>query len=261
MKRDQLSGTDPLTVFIMRTREHSQTVSEELPESYALLTQVATLYREVIDYMARPSVGPTDESHRQGIKLFFNRSNGAFLLAAQTALSGLVPDTCGITRACLEAAAYGHFVASDGSNLTLWQNRGNSEDDKRAFRKQFTWVNVSQAVRHRDSLAADTLEAQYEKTIDYGGHPNRGAIAPFISYTESARCYDVITDSRQHLLTATHFVCSCGMQAIFLALLTFDETRAMFEPRWELLMERILEYRRQAVHSSPIESDSSHDVT
>lgn len=108
---------------------------------------------------------------------FILRSHSAYLTAVNAVMSGQLHELHPLLRACLEQASYGHFL-SNQTRWERWMQRHDlsSRSQKDKWRKEFSHGNVARNLRETRPDLGDTYNDLYERTIDYGAHPNeRGA--------------------------------------------------------------------------------------
>jgi hypothetical protein len=99
------------------------------------------------------------------------RAFGSYRSAAMLSLS-LPTDSFPLQRSCLESAGYAQLIAVTPELSKLWLMR--NEDEK--SRKRFTNAAVRDAIEAADPQLAKIYQELYERTIDFGAHPNEKAI-------------------------------------------------------------------------------------
>jgi hypothetical protein len=108
--------------------------------------------------------------------LLLLRSHSAFRAACRLAMSGQISDALPSMRACLEYALYALHINSNPPQGELWIRRHDDDASLRAVRREFTYSNVIKTLRLRNAALCSTIEVLYERTIDFGGHPNERAV-------------------------------------------------------------------------------------
>ena len=109
---------------------------------------------------------------------FLLRSHAAYLAAVSAVMAGQLHELQALLRVCLEQAGYGHFIGGDQARWERWMNRHepSTRSQKEKWAKEFTNGNVSRTLQKSDAKLASIYKMLYDRTIDYGGHPNeRGA--------------------------------------------------------------------------------------
>jgi hypothetical protein len=95
--------------------------------------------------------------------------------AVRLALSGQVPEAFMVLRGCLENALYGFYVTRKSLSQEIWLRRHDDEESKKKVRREFKISNLLKLLGKDDKKLRDTVSDLYEKTIDFGGHPNEKA--------------------------------------------------------------------------------------
>lgn len=103
---------------------------------------------------------------------FLLRSHSAYRAAAGAAMAGQLFEAQALLRLCLEHAAYGHYIGGDNALWERWMRRHDSEDHRKAVRKEFTAAKVEKKLQAADASLATAYKTLYERLIDFGAHPN-----------------------------------------------------------------------------------------
>lgn len=105
--------------------------------------------------------------------VFFIRSHAAFRAACEHTAATQIADSYPLIRACLEYAAYALYLCKNPDLIMTWLNRNESDDNKKAVRKEFTFARIRSAIAKVDPKLAYTFQELYERTVDLGAHPNQ----------------------------------------------------------------------------------------
>lgn len=81
-------------------------------------------------------------------------------------------DSYPLQRSCLESAGYAMLMASTPELDKRWLNRDEDEDVK----NQFSNRRVREAIKAKDEKVATAYQGLYERTIDFGAHPNEKSV-------------------------------------------------------------------------------------
>lgn len=84
----------------------------------------------------------------------------------------LPTDSFPLQRSCLESSGYAQLIAVTPELSKLWLTR--EEDEK--SRRRFTHGAVRDAIGSADAYLAKVYQTLYERTIDFGAHPNEKAV-------------------------------------------------------------------------------------
>ena len=108
--------------------------------------------------------------------MFLSRAHSAYLSATGAVLAGQLFESQSLLRVCLESAAYGYFVNDDHERFERWLNRHGDADARKAVRNEFTHGKVSNALAAADATLGKIYKELYDRTIDYGAHPNERGV-------------------------------------------------------------------------------------
>jgi hypothetical protein len=89
-----------------------------------------------------------------------------------------LPETFVLLRSCLEYAAYGLHLNANPSLGETWLKRHDDAAALKAMKKAFLGPEVEQTIVAKDKELGPVYKDLYERTIDFGGHPNlRGVVS------------------------------------------------------------------------------------
>lgn len=108
--------------------------------------------------------------------LLLLRSHSAFRGACRLSMSGQVPDAFPVLRACLEYALYALHINANGALGEVWLRRHDDAASLRRVRQEFTHAAVMGTLQARDRSLQPIIQQLYERSIDFGAHPNERAI-------------------------------------------------------------------------------------
>lgn len=112
------------------------------------------------------------------------RAHATFRTAVQLALSGQLAEAYMVSRGALEMALYGHHINLNPALYSVWLGRVSSAQGRAESKKKFKMVDVMKSLKARDSALAALVSEMYERTIDYGGHPNAGSVLGALEYVD-----------------------------------------------------------------------------
>jgi hypothetical protein len=158
---------DPLSKFIQDTIGNTYATFHNLKTPYNRLNDIHIVFAKIVDNI--------DRTPDWFAAFFLVRSHSAFLGATRLALSGQVPEAYMVLRGCLESALYGLYVARNPGSQETWLRRHDDEARKKEVRKKFKISNLLNLLEKTDKKLRDIAGDLYERTIDYGGHPNERA--------------------------------------------------------------------------------------
>jgi len=160
-------GDDPLSKFIQDTTENAYATFHNLKDWFNRLKGIHMAFSKAAENMNRTPDYITS--------FFLFRSHSAFLAGVKLALSGQVPEAYMVLRGSLECALYGLYVARKAAVREVWLRRDESEEAKRKVRREFKVGNLFEVLDTDDHKLREIAGTLYERTIDYGGHPNEQA--------------------------------------------------------------------------------------
>ena len=132
------------------------------------LIQIDRLYFEIGENL----------SHPENIfaPLFVTRSHSAYRAGCQLASGGQISESFCVLRACLESALYCLHIYEHDSLGEVWLRRHDDKASLKASRDEFSHGKVMTTLRNNDPKLCATIQSLYERTIDFGGHPNERLI-------------------------------------------------------------------------------------
>ncbi|MBN2584048.1 MAG: hypothetical protein JXL80_13365 [Planctomycetes bacterium] len=112
-----------------------------------------------------------DES-RFILPFFLNRSHSAFRGGVHLCSGGMTTETYILARACLENACYAFLIHDDKDKAWVWAKRGDTDEDTKKCRKVFTMPAAGEAIAKCHEPLFRWSRRLYDRTIEYGAHPN-----------------------------------------------------------------------------------------
>lgn len=164
--------------------------------------------------------------------LLLLRSHSAFRVAASLAMAGQVTEAFVQCRATLEYSAYAVHIFRDSQLGIVWLNRHEDSASMQTQRDAFSHRKVLASVTASNAHAGKRFEELYQRTIDFGGHPNERSVTGSMKMVdESGR--QTMLSIMQHgdgieLDHALKSVAQCG-------LVSLEMLQVVFNARFELL--------------------------
>jgi hypothetical protein len=164
--------------------------------------------------------------------LLLTRCHAAFRSAAANAMAGQVGEVYEHCRAMLERAAYAVHIERDPTLGPIWLDRHQDGDSMAAQRCAFSHQKVLASVKKANVSASERFEELYQRTIDFGGHPNERSVTGNLKMVQEL-------DKRIYLSVMQHgdgieldyalkVVAQCG-------LVSLEMLQVIFNARFELL--------------------------
>jgi hypothetical protein len=161
-------GKDELTKFLDNARDNQHATYFRKREIVGKLIEIDAQLVTV----SKNWLNPDSEILAQ----LLLRCHAAFRTAAGLAMAGQACEATAICRSMLEFAAYALHMHCNPELEEVWLNR---HDDDASFKKQkkaFQQVNVLASVKAANRHAGGRFEDLYQRTIDFGGHPNERSV-------------------------------------------------------------------------------------
>ena len=153
-------------------------------EDYETLKHLDSIFMEIAGALANPTaIIPA---------ILLMRAHASFRAGSLLAMAGMNPETFVQLRNCLETAMYAlHMDRIEGAE-EVWISRHDDDDALRRCKREFQFSNVMRTLERSDQEHADVARTLYERTIDFGAHPNERAMTANLVINEQ--------DDGQHLL-------------------------------------------------------------
>lgn len=90
-------------------------------------------------------------------------------------MAGQIAETFVLLRSCLECAGYGFAMFTDPALTTVWLDRHQDGKTKKASVQEFQIKNIREMIERADARLACVFQELYDRTIDFGAHPNERA--------------------------------------------------------------------------------------
>jgi hypothetical protein len=179
-------GADNLTGYLRMASLNQQANAERFSNDYHLLWRVnECLALAGANLVAQTPVMPS---------VLFQRTQYAYKAAAGMALSGQVVETFAVMRLCLESAGYALVIFETPSLESVFMSRHLSDAEMKTQKQAFTVSNVRNCLERFDPQLNKAFKVFYDRTIDFGGHPNpHGAMSAVkIDEDENAASFTVL---------------------------------------------------------------------
>jgi hypothetical protein len=103
---------------------------------------------------------------------FIQRSHSAFRAASSMIMAGQIIESNAILRLALETAAYGFYISTDDKIAETWIRRNDGPDERKSCKRDFQVVKIKELISQRAPKIGEIFDTLYDRTIDYGAHPN-----------------------------------------------------------------------------------------
>lgn len=170
-------GDDDLTRFIHTATENTYATFERKNPLFQVYVRIDSQFRSLVSArIDEPVPG-----------FLLARTHSALLASIRMAMSGQAIETFVLSRCCLECALYALHCEGRDHVAEVWLRRHEDPDAMRACRAEFTFGKLIETADARLPAAVTRrLKELYQRSIDYGGHPNERAISVSMMVEEDA---------------------------------------------------------------------------
>jgi hypothetical protein len=217
-------GNDDLSKFLEAAHQNQYATFVNKRDAMSKLVAIDAQFAKVTKGWLNPK--------SEILAMLFIRCHGAYRTACGLAMSGQASECYVQCRSVLEYAAYAVHINRDPSLGKVWLDRHQDEAALKASRRAFQHVTVLEAVKAANRHAAERFETIYQRTIDFGGHPNERAVTSNMKMVEEPDRLEMLAilhhgDGVQ-LDMALQTTAQCGMIALELL-------ETIYGPKFELL--------------------------
>ena len=223
-----------LTGFIATVQRNQQGNLARFPVQYDLIRRVDKCFVDVSTHLAHAK--PVFAAH------MFLRSHYAYKTAASMTLAGQVPESFVMMRSCLEYAGYALAIFADPgmadapTREEVFVNRHVDAATMKAQKEEFKIGKIVQEIAAHDLNLANIFQFLYQRSIDYGGHPNPHGMLTAMSIDKEG---DKVASITSLALTVEplplEFAMKSASQVGLTSLYIFQQ---MFKAKFELLSVR-----------------------
>lgn len=169
-------GKDAVSDFIQTAHLNTFATFRHLPEDWRRFVGIDMAYRKAIDAL---------ENSKAWFEGFFLLgAHSSFLGAVRLAASTQLPETYMILRGCLENSLYGFFIHEHPELAEVWLKRHEDETSKGRVKSEFQIAPMLDLLDLKDKTTGKAVRELYERTIDYGAHPNERALTQNLRMTK-----------------------------------------------------------------------------
>jgi hypothetical protein len=164
--------------------------------------------------------------------VFLLRCQYAFKTAAGMALAGQVVEAFVMQRSVLEYAGYALVICKTPSLEGVFLGRHTSAKAMKTQKEAFSIGAVKVAVRRCDTTLADNFIEDYERSINFGGHPNpHGTLSATVpDERDGLNCLEVFAISSEPKVVEHALKCTAQVGLTALCVL-----QHVFKEKFELL--------------------------
>jgi hypothetical protein len=201
------------------------------PDQYQIIKRVDYCFVTAgkhLSYLKPLLVGP-----------LFLRSQYAYKTAAGMALAGQVAESFVMTRSCLEYAGYALAIFADQplegvpTREEVFVNRNVDVESLKAQKDEFLVSRIRAIILKYDQKLAENFKLLYDRSIEYGGHPNPYGV---LTAMKMEKKDDQLTSITTLALTDDPMITAFAMQNVArVGLTSLCIFQIMCEAKFELL--------------------------
>jgi hypothetical protein len=172
-------GQDTLSQFIDTARNKVFASFANLRPQYQRLATIDAAFRLIGENLKNPP--------DWFVALFLLRAHSSFLGGAHLALAGQLPEAYMLLRGSLENAAYSFYFSQVPESHERWLRRHDSSAAKQVVQDEFRIRALLKLLKKRDETLGKIATTLYERTIDFGAHPNERGLIQMLTMSETDR--------------------------------------------------------------------------
>jgi hypothetical protein len=171
-------GKDELTTYINDARHNLFATYANLG-IFRRFQHIDKVYRTIIENISNT---------KDWFPVFFLlRTHASYLTAVQLSASGQIPEAYMVLRGCLENAFYGFNIYKNPSLTETWLKRNDDENWKRLVKNKFQIKAILDSLKGMNKNLGTSAKELYERTIEYGAHPNPHGILTLVRQEQQDR--------------------------------------------------------------------------
>lgn len=174
-------GSDELTKRISDAWHNIRATWSQHKHIVHLLSSINDLFMKYVEVFSKLSKETNIESSPAA---FLARAYGCYLAAVRISSSGQFAEAFVMFRACIENALYGYYIKEHPKRGNIWAERHESKEAEKLVRKNFHLVDIFNFLITQEPKVGPYIKDMYEKSIDFGAHPNVYSIGCNLQYIE-----------------------------------------------------------------------------
>jgi len=167
---------DDLTSFIQMATNNIIATFHNKKREFNMLKDIDSFFQAVIDNLLNaPDLLAG---------MLFLRAHSAYRAACRMSLSGQIPEAFVLLRSCIEYSLYALHINRNPEAGDKWINRHENNEALQYARNEFQFKNVIKTLETIDPSICRTSRLLYERSIDFGAHPNERSITSSLKIIE-----------------------------------------------------------------------------
>ena len=162
-------GDDRLAGFLNLASDNVLGTFAQLRDEYDRLRRIDDAFVDFTDNLLNPQdpIAP----------LLMLQAHASYRAAAELAMTCQSAPAFMAMRGCVESSLYGFYFHRNPNTFEMWVRRHDDDAARQAVRAEFTIRRLKDCLTAVDPATANSVADLYDKTIDFGAHPNVAALA------------------------------------------------------------------------------------
>lgn len=217
-------GSDDLSDFIKTAYENSFATFVNLKPQYKQLEEIDKTYRLIIDNL--------NNTKDWFAGFFLLRAHSSFLGGVRLSISSQAPEAFMVLRGCLENALYGLYLSRHKESQEIWLRRHDDEKSLKKVKNEFRIRALLDFLKEEDISTYQVANMLYERTIDFGAHPNEKALSSGLKVTGD-QAY--VQFEINYLIGNSPVMHHCIKTNALIGVCTLDIFRNVYQERYDIL--------------------------
>jgi hypothetical protein len=175
-------GSDELTKRISEAWHNIRATWSQHERIVKLLSSINDLFMKYVQVFCKLSKETNIESSPAA---FLARAYGCYIAAVRISSSGQSAEAFVMFRACIENALYGYYIEKQPELANIWVERHQSEEAEKLTKKNFRLADILDFLSKQEPQIGPYIKDMYDRSIDYGAHPNVYSIGLNLRYIEN----------------------------------------------------------------------------
>lgn len=165
---------DELTKYISHGHHNTKATWKQHESLIQLLTSINDLFVKYSKVFFKLSEEATIKSSPAA---FLASAYACYLASIRISSSGQITAAFVMFRACIENALFGYYIHKHPELGVIWVERHKNKKAEKLVRKNFYFSDIFKSLKSQDPKVGPGIEDMYDKSIDFGAHPNVHSIA------------------------------------------------------------------------------------
>ena len=174
-------GKDSLSAFLELSEDNQIGTFINYRKKFQALAEINECYQKVIESLVNPEP-------KMSAQLFL-RAHAAYLASCRLSASGHLVEIFPLCRSVIENSLYAYHMFINKDSEWIWINRNENKDSLSKCKKEFSYGNVKKTLFEKDKNLSKISDELYQRSIEYGAHPNETGVAASMKLTQEKLNY------------------------------------------------------------------------